>query len=123
MVGGGGSRVPGCSESQRAAQAKKEVLWGKEQPKMTAWGPSTQPEDLAPPLGTPHVNVCDGSLQMGLAEGKHLGPAPSGKEGVDAQEGGMPGAWLRAGGQPALLKLVPTLLRIPYRMLCYPCTS
>lgn len=81
---GGESQVPGCVESQRAAQAKKEVLWGKEQPKMTAWGPRTQPEDLAPPLGPPRVNMCDGGLQMGLAGGEYSGPAPSGKEGVDA---------------------------------------
>lgn len=85
-----GSQIPGCSECQRAAQAMKGVLCGKEQPDMPALGVvSAQPEGLAAPFH-PRVSACEGGLRRAWL-GVNIGPAPSGKEGVDAQEVGVSG--------------------------------
>lgn len=54
---------------------------------------------------------------MGSVAVEYLGPAPRGREGVDAREVGTAGARLRAGGQPQLYKLLPTLFMY-LTMLC-----
>lgn len=81
-----GSQIPGWSESQRAAQATKEELCGKEQPDMPALGVvRTQLEGLAAPFH-PRVSTCEGGLRRACL-GVNIGPAPSGKEGVCPGDG------------------------------------
>lgn len=84
-LGGVGSQIPGCMESQRTAQAKKEALCAKRPPNRTVLvAVNTQPEGLASPL-LAHISVCKGGLQPGVVGGgDSLGPAPSGREGADA---------------------------------------
>ena len=100
----------------KTAQAKKEVLYGKEQPYIKrAWSHRTQPEGSAAP--SIHMSIC----AMGSVAVEYLGPAPRGREGVDAREVGTARARLRAGGQPQLYKLVPTLFMY-LTVLCGSCT-